>query len=309
MNNRTLTSRSALIKAIAGNPSMYLMVLPAVVILFIFHYIPIYGIIIAFQKYSPLDGYGGSPFVGLKNFIRFFNDPFAYRVIRNTLMIGIFRLIWTFWPPIVLALLLNELSNVKLKRSIQSISYLPHFFSTVIVVGILFKVVAVDGGVANTILKSLGFNKINFLVSPQWFRSLYITLSLWSGIGWGSIIYLAALNGIDPQLYEAAHVEGASRFQRAWHITLPGISSTIIILLILNVRSIVKVGAPTVLLMYNEAVYETADVLSTYVYRQGIQGTNPSYASAIGLFNSVISLLLVIIINRIARAVSETSLW
>ncbi|MDW7659474.1 MAG: ABC transporter permease subunit [Bacillota bacterium] len=288
---------------------MYLMVLPAVVIIFVFHYIPIYGIIIAFQRYSPLDGYAGSPFVGLNNFIRFFKDPFAFRVVRNTFMIGFLRLIWTFWPPIVLALLLNELTNVKLKRSIQSISYLPHFFSTVIIVGILFKVVAVDGGVANTILKSLGFNKINFLVSPKWFRSLYVTLSLWSGIGWGSIIYLAALNGIDPQLYEAAHVEGASRFQRAWHITLPGISSTIVILLILSVRSIVKVGATTVLLMYNEAVYETADVLSTYVYRQGIQGTNPSYASAIGLFDSLISLILVIVVNRIARAIGETSLW
>lgn len=297
------------LKKIAQNYDMYLMVLPAIAIIFIFRYIPMYGIIIAFQDFNPFDGYGGSEWVGLKNFIDFFNDPFAWRVIRNTLVLGSLLLFWTFWPPIVLALSINEVRNSAVKRTIQSISYLPHFISTVIVVGMLMRFVSVDGGLINGVLKALGYEKINFMVTPKWFRPLYIITSLWQGIGWASILYLAAITGINPELYEAAYVEGANRFDRIWYITLPSILPTITILLILNIRTIVNIGTEKVLLMYNPATYETADVIATYVYRKGILGTKQSFASAVGVFNSVVSLLMVIIVNKIAQKIGETSLW
>jgi len=288
---------------------MYLMVLPAIVVIFIFHYIPIYGIVIAFQDYNPFDGYAHSTFVGLKNFISFFRDPFAFRVIRNTIWLGTLVLVWGFWPPILLALSINELSNVKFKKVVQSISYLPHFISTVIIVGMLFRFISVDGGLVNEVLKLLGFEKINFTVLPQWFRPLYIISGLWQQVGWGSILYLAGMSGISAELFEAAYVEGANRFQRIRYITIPGIMPTIIILLILNIRTVVNIGLEKVLLMYNPAIYSTADVIATYIYRKGILGSNQSYASAVGLFNSVLALLLVLIVNKIAQKMSDTSLW
>lgn len=302
-------SKRRLVRELSKNYDMYLMVLPAILVIFVFKYIPIYGIIIAFQDYNPFDGYARSEFVGLENFIDFFEDPFAYRVIRNTIVLGSSLLLWTFWPPILLALSINEVGNTKLKRTVQSISYLPHFISTVIIVGMLFRFISVDGGVVNEAIRFLGFRKINFQVQPQWFRPMYIVTSLWQGVGWGSILYLAAISSINPELYEAAFVEGANRFHRILYVTLPGMAPTIIILLILNIRTIVNIGTEKVLLMYNPAVYETADVIATYIYRKGILGTNQSYAAAIGLFNSIIALILVVVVNRIARRVSETSLW
>ncbi len=288
---------------------LYLMVLPAIVVVFIFHYIPIYGIIIAFQDYNPFDGYAGSEFVGLENFIDFFKDPFSFRVIRNTFYLGALMIFFRFWPPILLALLINELANLKFKRTVQSISYLPHFISTVIIVGMLFRFVSVDGGLVNSLLSSLGIQKINFTVSPEWFRPLYIISMIWQNVGWGSILYLAAMAGISTELYEAAYCEGANRFQRVRFITIPGITPTVIILLILNMRNIVNIGLEKVLLMYNPAIYETADVISTYVYRKGILGSDQSYASAIGLFNSVMALIVVLAVNKMAQKFSETSLW
>lgn len=297
------------IQKIISQYDMYLLVLPAIIIVFIFHYIPIYGIIISFQNFNPIDGYLRSEFVGLKHFIDFFNDPFCFRIIRNTVVLGTLSLLWGFWPPIILALSINEISNVKFKRTIQSISYLPHFISTVIIVGMLFRFISVDGGVVNQIIHFFGFEKINFTIKPQWFRTLYIVSGLWQSVGWGSILYLAAISGISVELYEAAHVEGANRFQRIRYITLPGIMPTFIILMILGVQGIINIGLDKVLLMYNSAIYSTADVIATYIYRKGILGSNQSYAAAVGLFNSVIALLLVLLVNRLARKLSDTSLW
>lgn len=288
---------------------LYLFLAPAIIVVLIFKYIPIYGLVMAFQDFNPMDGYAGSEFVGLKHFIDFFNDPFAFRVISNTVILGSLILVVGFAPPIVLALSINELSNMRFKKVVQSISYLPHFVSTVIIVGMLFRLFSVDGGLINSILKILGRDTINFTVLPQWFRPLYILSHLWQSVGWSSILYLAALTGINPELYEAAYVEGANRFRRIWHISIPGIAPTIIILLILNVRVIVNIGLEKVLLMYNPAIYKTADVIATYVYRKGILGSNQSYASAIGFFNSVVALLMVLLVNNVARKVSETSLW
>ncbi len=288
---------------------LYLFLAPAIIIILIFHYVPIYGLLMAFQDFNPIDGYAGSEFVGLKHFIDFFSDPFAFRVISNTVILGSMLMIWGFTPPILLALSINELSNMKFKRVVQSISYLPHFVSTVIIVGMLFRLFSVDGGLINSLLKLMGRKTVNFTVLPEWFRPLYIMSSLWQSVGWGSILYLAALTGINPELYEAAYVEGANRFRRIWHISLPGIMPTIIILLILNVRVIVNIGLEKVLLMYNPAIYKTADVIATYVYRKGILGSSQSYASAIGFFNSIVALLMVLLVNTVARKVSETSLW
>jgi putative aldouronate transport system permease protein len=267
-----------------------------------------YGIIIAFQDFNVFDGFLGSPFVGLKHFRLLFGSPYFYRIFRNTLLLGLFGLLWGFWPPIVLALLLNEVRSEGFKRTVQSVSYLPHFISTVIIVGMLFEFFASDGAV-NQFLQSIGIPAQQFFIDPKWFRTLYISSGIWQGVGWGSIIYLASLAGIDVQLYEAAFAEGANRFQRMWHVTIPGILPAIIILFILNVRTIVTVGFEKVYLMYNPAIYETADVISTYVYRRGILNADYSYSTAVGLFSAVISFMIILAVNTMARKLGEISLW
>lgn len=305
----TTKKKKYFLKEIKRNYVMYLMLLPAIAVVFIFKYLPMYGVSIAFQNFNIFDGYFNSDFVGLKNFASFLKDPFAWRVIRNTVVLGSLIILWCFWPPILLALSINEVNNTVFKRTVQSISYLPHFISTVIIVGMLFRFISVDGGLVNELLSILGLERINFTVQAKYFRSMYIITSLWQGVGWGSILYLAAISGISPELYEAAYVEGANRFQRIKFITIPGIAPTIIILLILNMRTVVNIGTEKVLLMYNPAVYETADVIATYVYRKGILNNDQSYATAIGLLNSIVALIIVIIVNRFSKQLSETSLW
>lgn len=287
---------------------LYIMLTPAIIFTIVFYYLPMYGVSMAFQDFNMYDGFFGSPFVGLKHFINFFNYPYAFRIIRNTFMLGTFYLLWSFTPPIIFALLLNELRNKTFKRITQSISYLPHFVSVVIVVGMIFRVLESDG-VVNSTLQYLGLEKAQFFLFPKYFRSIYIMSGIWQTMGWGSILYLAALTGIPGELYEAAGIEGASRLQRVKYITIPGIMPTIIILLILNMKNIINIGFEKVLLLYNPAIYETSDVLSTYIYRIGIQGSKYSYASAIGFLNSVVAFLFVIVTNKIAKTFSETSLW
>lgn len=290
------------------NIDLYILMVPGLVVLFIFQYIPMYGLIIAFQDFNVFDGFFGSPFVGFKHFASLFRSPYFYRIFRNTILLGFYGLLWGFWPPIILALLLNEVRNAPFKKTIQSVSYLPHFISTVIIVGMLFEFFSTDGPV-NLFLQSIGLKGQQFFMDPKWFRTLYISSSIWQGVGWGSIIYLASLTGIDISLYEAAFAEGANRFQRMWHVTIPGILPAIIILFILNVRRIVTVGFEKVYLMYNPAIYETADVISTYVYRRGILNADYSYSTAVGLFNAVISFVIIVIVNAAARKVSDVSLW
>lgn len=306
--NPCIMGRPGLLRDIRKQYDLYLLLVPGLLVLFVFRYVPMYGVSIAFQRFSVFTGYFGSPFVGLENFFDLFQDPFFPRLLRNTLLLGVYSLIWGFFPPIVLALLLNEVRGAAYKRIVQSISYLPHFVSTVIVVGMLHKLTATDG-VINQLLASVGWAGQKFLTDPRWFRLLYIGSGVWQEIGWGSIIYLAALAGIDVALYEAAMVEGATRSQRVRWITLPCLAPTAVILLILNVRHVVSVGFEKVYLMYSPAVYETADVFSTYVYRRGIAGGDYSYATAVELFNSLVAHLLIVACNRVARSLGETSLW
>jgi len=286
------------------------MLIPGCLLLFIFSYLPMYGVVIAFQNFSIYDGFFGSEWVGLHHIKLFVSDPYFFRLIRNTFLINFYSLIFTWWQPILFALLLNELLQLRFKKIVQTISYLPHFISTVIVVGILFRLLSYNG-VINYIFSFIipDWTPTVFLNKPELFRFIYITSGVWQGVGWGSIIYLAALAGINPELYEAAFIEGANRLQRARHITIPGIMPTITILLILSMGGMLSVGFEKVFLLQNPLTMSTSDVISTFVYRRGIQGAQFSYAAAVGLFNNIIGFVLVASANQIARRVGEISLW
>nr|WP_284646731.1 ABC transporter permease subunit [Paenibacillus chinjuensis] len=290
------------------NKLLYLMVLPVIAYYLIFDYGPMYGLQIAFKDYSPGDGIWSSPWVGFNHFVEFFNSYYFWRLIRNTLLINVYELIFGFPAPIILALLFNELRRQYFKRIVQTITYLPHFISVVVVVGMLVDFLARDG-LVNQLLSMLGFAAKSYLSEPEWFRFLYVSSGIWQQVGWGSIIYLAALSTIDPTLYEAARVDGAGRWKQMVHITIPGIMPTVIILLILKMGSMMSVGSEKILLMYNPLTYDTADVISTFVYRKGILEASYSYTTAVGLFNAVIAFTLLILSNSISKRVSETKLW
>lgn len=296
-------------KVLRRDKYLVLLVLPVLVYYAIFHYIPMYGVIIAFKQFKPLKGILGSDWAGFYYFQLFFESAYFWRLLKNTLLLSIYSLLWGFPVPIVFALLLNELKEGLFKKSVQTISYLPHFISIVVICGMIVNFTSPKGGVINTMLGWLGIAPIPFLTEPSWFRDIYISSSIWQSFGWSSIIYLAAIAGIDPQLYEAAEMDGANRWQKMWYITLPCLVPTIVILLILNVGNLMDVGFEKINLLYNPTTYETADVISTYVYRQGIQNADYSYSTAIGLFNNVINLILLVTVNRLSRKVSETSLW
>lgn len=299
---------SVLGRDLIRNRYIYLMLIPVIVYYAIFHYGPMYGLLIAFKNYGLADGVWGSPWVGFAHFQSFFENHFFWRLLRNTLLINLYELLFAFPAPIILALLLNELRMKLFKRVVQTISYLPHFISIVVVVGMLVDFVARDG-LINNILGMFGIEPISFLQEPGWFRTLYISSGVWQGIGWGSIIYLAAMSTIDPSLYDAARIDGAGRWKQTLNVTIPGIMPTIVILLILNIGSMMSVGSEKIILMYNPLTYETADVISTYVYRKGILGADFGYSAAVGLFNSIISFILLILANTISKKVSEHKLW
>jgi putative aldouronate transport system permease protein len=301
-------SPNKLLNNIYKNRYIYIMLLPAITFYIIFRYIPMYGVIIAFKDFKASRGILGSPWVGFKYFKQFFDSYYFFRLIRNTFLLNFYDLIFGFPAPIILAILLNELRHDKFKRFVQSVSYLPHFISVVITVGFVVDFFA-QSGIVNNYLKLIGITPINFLIEPKWFRPLYIGSGIWQGVGWGSIIYLAAISGIDPQLYEAATIDGAGRFRKITSITIPSIIPTIIILLIFRIGGMMSVGFEKVFLMYNPSTYETADVISTFVYRSGLQKAQYSYAAAIGLFNTIINFILVISANYASRVTTENSLW
>ena len=288
---------------------LYLLIIPIIVYYFIFYYVPMYGVLIAFKDFNAFKGILNSPWVGLKHFKAFFESPFAKRLIINTLTINIYELIVGFPVPIILALLINEVKSNRFKRSVQTIVYMPHFISVVVICGMLVSFLSPSSGFINRFIQALGGQPIHFLAEPRWFRTVYVFSGIWQGAGWGSIIYLAALSGIDVSLYEAATVDGATKWQKIKHITFPGILPTIIIMLILRMGSMFRVGFEKIMLLYSPLTYITADVISTYVYRKGILDANYSYTSAIGLFNSAINFIMLITINKFSRKVSETSLW
>ena len=289
----------------------YVMAIPVVAFYLLFCYKPMYGIIIAFKDYSPAAGIWGSDWAsnhGLQNFIDFFQSYYFGRILKNTLVISLTSILFGFPAPIILALLLNELRNEKFKRITQTISYMPHFISLVVICSMI-KMFTSDKGLVTYLLSFLGGPEISLLTKPQYFVPIYVISGIGQELGWGAIIYLAALSGIDQELYEAARIDGANRWQQTLHVTLPGISSTIIIMLLLRMGSVMSVGYEKIILLYNEGIYETADVISTFVYRKGLQDFQWSYSTAVGIFNSVINFIIVVLFNRISRKFGEVSLW
>lgn len=302
-------ARSPLLRSLRKNGDLYLLILPVVIYYIVFHYIPMYGVQIAFKDFIASKGIAGSPWVGLKHFERFFDSYYFWRLIRNTLGIGLYELIVGFPIPIVLALMINEVRSKLFKKTVQTVTYAPHFLSTVVLVGMLMIFLSPQHGIVNQIIRAFGGESVSFMTEPGWFKTLYVFSGVWQQMGWSSIIYLAALTGIDPQLHDAAKVDGASRLQRVWHINLPGILPTIVILLILNIGSVLGVGFEKVFLMQNELNMDSSDVISTYVYRSGIVGAQYSFSAAVGLFNSVVNFILLVTVNYIARKVGQASLW
>ncbi|MFF4833053.1 ABC transporter permease [Streptomyces sp. NPDC001315] len=284
-----------------------LAVLPLLFFL-VFRYLPMIGNVIAFRRFEPGGSILGEQWVGLRYVRMFLSDPTFWQVFRNTLWLGGLTLVFCFPIPIVLALLLNEVRRRSLKRFVQSVSYLPHFLSIVIVAGITMQMLATDGPV-NHLLGALGHDPIRFIQEPEWFRTIYVGSEIWQTAGWGTILYLAALTTIDEDLYEAARIDGANRWQQIWHVTLPGIRPTMITLLILNIGTFMAVGFEKVLLLYNPLTYPTSDVISTYLYRAGVESNSFSYAAAIGLFEAIIGLFLITSANQLSRRTVGTSLW
>lgn len=288
---------------------LYLLISPVLIYFLVFHYLPMYGVQIAFKDFIGTRGIWGSPWVGWKHFERFFESYFFWRLLKNTIGISLYELAVGFPLPILLALMINEVRSNGFKRLVQTVTYAPHFLSTVVLVGMVVIFLSPTTGIVNQAIQAFGGQPIYFMTEPDWFKSIYVFSGVWQQMGWSSIIYLAALTGIDPHLHEAARVDGASRMRRIWHINLPGIRPTIMILLILNIGSVMGVGFEKVFLMQNSLNMEASDVISTYVYRSGILDSQYSFASAVGLFNSVVNFILLILVNRVARRMNQTSLW
>ncbi|MGI5947150.1 MAG: ABC transporter permease [Lachnospiraceae bacterium] len=290
------------------NKALYLLVLPVLLFYLIFHYKPMYGAIIAFKDYTPALGIADSPWVGFDNFTRFFTSPYFVRLIKNTILLSLYELIFGFPAPIILALLLNEVRNKKFKGIAQTITYLPHFISMVVVTGMITNF-AMTSGLFNDIIVFFGGERSPLLQNPDLYRTIYVASSIWQEVGWGSIIYLSALSGVDSQLYEAAAIDGAGKWQQLIHVTFPAIMPTIIIMLILKTGSMMSMGYEKTILLYNPSTFETADIISSYIYRVGLLEMNWSYSTAIGLFNSVINCVLLVFTNKLSKKYSETSLW
>ncbi|PRX61101.1 carbohydrate ABC transporter membrane protein 1 (CUT1 family) [Cohnella sp. SGD-V74] len=296
-------------KRIKRDKYLYLLLFPGLFIIFLFKYVPMYGIVIAFKEYNILLGVFDSPWVGFQQFERLFRTPDFMKIFRNTFVISLYKLIFGFPAPIILALLLNELKNGFFKRFTQSVLYLPHFLSWVIFTGIIVAFLNPVDGLVNYVLTSAGMKPINFMIIPDYFRTLLVSTHIYKEMGWGTIIYLAAMSGVNPDLYEAARVDGANKFKQMWHVTLPSIRSVILILMILDLGNILEAGFMQVFLLYNPLVYDVGDIIDTYVYRVGIQSANYSLATAAGVFKSVIALVLIYTANKIVRKSGNNGLW
>lgn len=295
-----------LVAEVSRNRYLFLLLLPAITYFLVFHYLPMLGVVIAFQKYRITLGFFRSPWVGLEQFRIFISSIYSWTIIRNTFLLSFYTLLFGFPIPIIFAIALNEVRNTLHKRSIQTVSYLPYFISNVIAVGIVNMLVNPQTGVINLVIEDIfGLPKVFFLVEPEFFRSIYVTTVIWKGFGFTAVIYLAAIAGISPELYEAATVDGASKMQRIRHITIPGLKNTMVVLLLIEIGSMMNVGFELVYLLYNPITYETADVIATYVYRKGIAASigipNLSFAAAVGLFNSLVNTTMLLSANAIAR--------
>lgn len=287
---------------------LYLMLIPIVLFYILWCYAPMYGIQIAFKDFSPRKGITGSEWVGFQNFISFFTGAHAWRIIRNTFLISFYNLLFGFPLPILFALMLNEIRNKTFKRTVQTVTYMPYFISLVVLCGIIVDFCATTG-VFGEIQRMLGQDAVNLLGEAKYFRTIYVISDIWQRIGWDSIIFLSALSAINSELFEAAKIDGAGRFRQIWHVSIPGIMPTIAILLILRVGSMMSVGFEKIILLYNGLTYETADVISSFVYRKGLVDNDFGYSTAVGLFNSVINLLLVVFANKLSDKLTDTALW
>ncbi|UUZ96366.1 ABC transporter permease subunit [Paenibacillus sp. P25] len=298
--------------AVAANRFYYYLILPGMLYFVIFDYIPMFGIIIAFKDISPFEGVQGvltGEWVGFRHFIRFWNSYYFWNVVRNTLVISFYNLLFGFPAPIILALMLNELRYAVFKKIVQTISYLPHFISTVVVAGLVMMILSTDKGLANAIVVFFGGEPVHFLGDPSYFRTILVVSHVWQSVGWGSILYLAAMTGIDPGLYEAARMDGAGRLRQMWHITPPGITHVIVIMLIFSIGGLLNAGFEKVLLLYSPAVYDVADIIDTYVYREGLSSLHYSFATAVGLFKNVLAMILILGANFAAKKMNQTGIW
>ena len=288
---------------------LYLMFLPVFLYYVIFRYGPMLGLSIAFKDFNAFLGFEKSPWVGFKYFQQFFNSIYLWRLVRNTLLINLYDLLFNFPAAIVLALLLNEVQNRRFKKTVQTITYMPYFISSVVIASMVVQFLSPSSGIVNNIIAAFGGERQYFMVQPESFRTIYTLMNLWKNVGWNSIIFLAAISGINGELYEACRVDGGGHLRQTWHITLPGIASTIVIMLIMRLGHVLDAGYETILLLQSNPILETSDVIGTYVYRRGLKGGEYSYATAVGMFQSVIGFAMVIIANQLSRRYSETSLW
>lgn len=303
------THRPSMKRSLRKYWDLYLILIPVVAYFVLFKFLPMYGLQIAFRDYKPRRGFWGSDWVGLKHFIRFFSTYTCWQIISNTLLLSLLTLLFTFPLPILLALILNEMRDGLYKKTAQTITYAPHFLSTVVVVGMITAFCSPSTGIVNTLIKSFGGTPIYFMAKAEWFRPLYVISEVWTNTGWDSIIFLSALSSIDMQMYEAAKIDGASRLKMLRWITLPSIMPTIAIMLILHCGRIMSIGFEKVFLLQTDLNIGVSEVISTFVYQQGIRSAQTSYATAVGLMNSVVNFILVITVNTVSKRVSEVSLW
>jgi putative aldouronate transport system permease protein len=312
LHRRTQLLQRSLWKRIVIHKAYYILMFPGLLFYLVFHYIPMLGVTIAFKDITPFGGLQGildSPWVGFKHFLQFFKSYYFWDIMANTVLISMYKLFFSFPAPIVLALLINEIHQVWFKRWIQTIAYLPHFISMVVLSGLVIMVLNSDSGVLNQVISYFGGEKRNFLGTPDYFRTILIATDVWHSAGWGTILYLAAMTGIDPQLYEAAKMDGASKWQQIRHITIPGIMFVIVILLILNIGKFLDAGFELILLIYSPSVYKVGDIIDTYVYREGLIKLQYSFSSAVGLFKNVVGMLLILGTNYLARRFNQTGIW
>ncbi len=302
---------ASLLLNIKKHPWLYIMAIPVVAFYIVFHYMPMYGAIIAFKNFVPAKGITGSPWAdmaGFAHFHTFLTGPFFLRLLKNTVLISGYDILFSFTSSIIFAILLNELRCEKYKKAVQTFTYLPHFISTMVVCGLINTFVGREG-LINDIIALFGGERGNLLADPAKFRTIYIVSNIWQGIGWNSIVFLAALTNVDPQLYEAATIDGAGKLKKIWYVTIPGIIPTIVVMFILRMGTILTVGYEKIILLYNPLTYETADVISSFVYRRGLMESDYSFSSAVGLLNSIVNFAMVVLTNTISRKLNDTSLW
>lgn len=304
-----MNKKNRFLKRLKKDYPLWLFVLPGIIITFIFSYVPLYGVQIAFRNFNPKLGFFGSPWVGLEHFKRFFDSPYFFTTIKNTFVLSLYSLIAGFPIPILLALILNSFRHKKYRKVIQTVTYAPNFISTVVMCGMLLLFLSPSVGIINNVIEFFGGNSINFMAEKDYWRHIYVWSGVWQGMGWSSVIYFAALSSVSPELHEAAIVDGATKFQIVRYIDFPSIIPTATILLILSCGSILSVGFEKVFLLQNDLNLSVSQVISTYVYKVGLIDNNISYSSAIGLFNSAVNAILLIVVNRISKKLSGISLW